>query len=138
MAHQESDVRKEIESREAEFVRLINESEIDRLVETFYTDDVRLMAPDTPLAEGRDEVKGLVREMDAVYSDVDLQPEEFMISEDLAVVQGSYTAQQQTPEGDTVGDRGNYIEVFRPGAEGTWRCCMDTFTSERDPAEPGR
>lgn len=37
MANQEDDVRKEIESREAEFVRLINEGEIDRLVETFYT-----------------------------------------------------------------------------------------------------
>lgn len=79
-------------------------------------------------------MKGLFHEMDRVYSDVNLEPDEFMVSEDLAVVRGTYTAKQQTPEGDTVDDRGKYIEVFRPDREGTWRCCMDTFNSDVEPS----
>ena len=49
---------------------------------------------------------------------------------DLAFARGTYSF-TIVPEGATpITDRGNYVEIWRKGADGVWRISRDIFNSE--------
>jgi ketosteroid isomerase-like protein len=130
MRTNDPEVTREIRAREAEFSTLFNSGQLDELLETFYTEDVAFLPPNAPLVRGREGVRGLFVQMAQLYSDVSLESSHVFSDGDMTVVQGAYRAKVNTPEGQTMEDRGKYIEVFRRAPDGTWRCFLDTFTSD--------
>lgn len=125
--------KKELHALETEFTTLMNAGEIDRLVDTFYTEDVTLLPPNAPLVKGPEAVKARFEEMAEIFSDVSLEPGRVYTSGDMAVVQGTYRATLRLPDGSQTEDRGKYIEVFRRDPGGSWRCFLDTFNSDLGP-----
>lgn len=130
MRTNDPEVTREIQAREAEFSSLFNSGQLDGLLETFYTEDVTFLPPNAPLVRGREGVRELFGQMAQVYSDVSLEAREVFSDGDMAVVQGAYRAKVNTPQGQTMEDRGKYIEVFRRDPDGSWKCFLDTFTSD--------
>lgn len=95
----------------------------------FYTDDARLMPPDSPIIEGAGIREMLVGMIDGGISDLVLTPTATVGQGDLAyqVGTGSYTMGGVT-------HRMKYVEVLRKGADGKWRYVVDMFSSVEPPA----
>ncbi|MDX1610989.1 MAG: nuclear transport factor 2 family protein, partial [Candidatus Thermoplasmatota archaeon] len=126
-------VTKEIHALEHEYEHLFNTGNIDRLVDTFYAPDVRLLAPHEPILEGRKAVRKGIQEMVGSYSELRIHPGEVHVSGDLAAAQGRFSAKVSLPDGSTMEDEGKFLEVFRRQPDGQWACFLDAFSSDMAP-----
>lgn len=129
MPETDAQTTKAIHALDLEFASLFNAKKWDRLVSTFYAEDARFLPPGAPLIQGRAGIRAFAAQLGGAMSDVRVQPGPVVVSGDLAVTHGTYTAKVATPAG-TVDDRGKFLEAWRREADGSWKCFLDTFTSD--------
>jgi ketosteroid isomerase-like protein len=102
----------------------------DKLVEEYYAEDARLLAPNLPAAIGRNQVRDVLQTwMAAGQVTLDYESVHAEVSGDLAWATGDYTVTIRPPSGEPIQDVGKYLEVFRRQADGSWRCAADIFNS---------
>jgi uncharacterized protein (TIGR02246 family) len=104
-------------------------------VASLYSDDAVLMPPNAATDEGRDAVRATLAGFPPLQS-LDFDRVHIDGSGDLAYVHGNYRMTFATPDGQTMEDRGKYIEIWERQDDGQWRITRDIFNSDM-PAQPG-
>jgi uncharacterized protein (TIGR02246 family) len=134
MTERHGEVHRAIEALHETIARNWPLGDPDRLVEEYYAEDARLLAPNQPAAIGRPQVRDVLQTWMAA-GQVTLEYESMHVeaSGDLAWATGDYTVTIRPPSGEPIRDVGKYLEVFRRQADGSWRCAADIFNS-RTPA----
>jgi uncharacterized protein (TIGR02246 family) len=97
-----------------------------------YTADAVAMPPDAPTETGREAVAATFEEMFAAGSTADssLTTDEIGVGDDWAFRRGHFTLVIQPEEGDPATSTGKFIEVWRKGADGTWRISRDIWNMD--------
>jgi ketosteroid isomerase-like protein len=99
----------------------------------FYADDAVVQPPNDKIEDNRQDITksiGDLLELPALVIDWQPAKVETAGSGDLGYVRGTYTASFHNPKGETVNDRGKYLEVWRKQADGNWKCIVDTWNSD--------
>ena len=100
----------------------------------FYADDADSMLPDTPLMTGRQAIlAGMKPELGDPNFSLVFAPAKVEIAKsgDIAYTQGRFAYTTTDPKtGKRVGQAGNYVEVYKKQADGTWKVEEDIATEE--------
>jgi ketosteroid isomerase-like protein len=114
------------------YLKAINSNDVDALLATV-TDDVVYLPPNSPAIVGTRDVGQWVGEYFAAFDSKWVKTSvEFVVRDDLAYEWYTYQS-TDTPRdgtGAVVTDRGNGINIYRRGNDGTWRVWRDMWTTE--------
>ncbi len=102
--------------------------------EAFYADDAASMLPDTPLMTGKAEIlAGMKPELGDPNFSLTFAPSKIVIAKagDIAYTQGRFRYTTTDPKTrKRVGQWGNYVEVYKRQADGSWKVEEDIATEE--------
>jgi ketosteroid isomerase-like protein len=99
-----------------------------------YTDGARLLAPTADLISGRREIQAYWRAgIDLGLTGLELELRELQLVERVAVEIGRYGI-SANGAGGVVIDRGTYVVLHRPEADGSWHRAVDVFNPDGPPA----
>jgi uncharacterized protein (TIGR02246 family) len=102
-----------------------------------YADDGVSMIPLMKLMTGKDEIRaGLKEEFSDPNSHLEFQPAKIEVakSQDLAYSEGTYAFTSTDPKTKKpVIEHGNYVEVYKKQADGSWKAAADIATQEIPP-----
>ena len=126
-----SSLKSEIEKANQDFMQAISNKNADALA-ALYTDDARLMFPNMPPVEGRENVKAFFQHtIDAGITGVKLTTEEVSGTNDFAIESGRY----EMLAGDKKVDGGKYLVHWKK-VGGKWRLHRDMPSTDM-PAPQG-
>ncbi len=112
-------------------VNLIHERSVDALVEEFYLDSARLMAPGRPPVQGAADLRSFwQREYDQGLVTLNLTPTEIDGSGDLAYEIGTYDLMVRREARGPFQDHGKYVVVYKHQPDGGWKAAADIFNSD--------
>jgi len=124
---------KAIRDTEAAWVKAFATKQPEKAA-AFYADDAASMLPDTPLMTGRKAIiAGMGPELGDKNFSLVFAPSKVEIakSSDIAYSQGTFKYTTTDPKtGKRVGQTGNYVEVYKKQADGTWKVEEDIATEE--------
>ena len=124
---------KAIRDTEAAWVKAFATKEPERAA-AFYADDAASMLPDTPLMTGRQAIiAGMKPELGDPNFSLVFAPTKIEIAQsgDIAYSQGTFQYTTTDPKTKKrVGQAGNYVEVYKKQADGTWKVEEDIATEE--------
>ncbi|CAN5698170.1 hypothetical protein BH23GEM9_BH23GEM9_19680 [soil metagenome] len=103
-------------------------------VASLYADDAVLMPPNAETQHGRTATRDFLASFPPVQS-INFDRVHIDGRGDLAYVHGRYAMTFATPDGQTMEDRGKYIEIWERQQDGQWRITRDIFNSDM-PAQP--
>jgi ketosteroid isomerase-like protein len=96
-----------------------------------YSHDAFFLAPNAPLAKGRDAIQGVVQGLiDAGAQSLELETIALEEAGGMIVEVGRYTLGLQPPGAALVTDVGKYLQVFKRQADGSLRISYDCFNSD--------
>jgi len=129
---------KAIRENEAAWVKAFATKEPEKAA-AFYADDAASMLPDTPLMTGKQAIiAGMKPELGDPNFSLVFAPTKVEIAKsgDMAYSQGRFQYTTTDPKTrKRVGQAGNYVEVYKKQADGTWKVEEDIATEET-PLEP--
>ena len=99
----------------------------------FYTDDAVVLPPNEPPATTPDAIAKFVSGLlglPALTIDWHAARVEMARSGELGYIHGSYDVSFRNPKGKLVKEHGKYLEVWRKQANGSWKCAVDTWSSD--------
>jgi uncharacterized protein (TIGR02246 family) len=103
-----------------------------------YADNADSMIPEMKLMTGHDSIRaGLKDEFSDPNSTLDFHPDKVTVAKsgDLAYSQGTYNYTSTDPKTKKpVREHGNYVEVYKKQADGSWKVAEDIATQEAPPA----
>jgi ketosteroid isomerase-like protein len=105
----------------------------------FYVADAAVLLPNDQLASGTEPVRDTVTRLLALpHLSVAWRPTRVDVarSGDLAILIGAYELSFGGSRGALVSDRGRRLEIWRKQADRTWKCSVDTWTSDEPIAAP--
>lgn len=124
---------KAIRDTEAAWVKAFATKEPEKAA-AFYADDAASMLPDTPLMTGRQAIiAGMKPELGDPNFSLVFAPTKIEIAKsgDIAYSQGAFEYTTTDPKTKKrVGQVGNYVEVYKKQADGTWKVEEDIATEE--------
>ena len=124
---------KAIRESEAAWVKAFATKEPEKAA-AFYADDAASMLPDTPLMEGKAAIlAGMKPELGDPNFSLVFAPTKVVIAQsgDIAYTQGRFQYTTTDPKTKKrVGQAGNYVEVYKKQADGTWKVEEDIATEE--------
>lgn len=96
-----------------------------------YTEKARLLAPDFPMVEGREQIRGFWQSgMSSGISGATLTTESVDVRDDLAVEVGRYRLRLEAAGGDGGTADGKYVVIHRRTESGDWKWDVDIFNSD--------
>jgi uncharacterized protein (TIGR02246 family) len=119
--------KQDIENVEKQWLEAFNSGDTAG-VAAQYTDNARLLAPNTDLIEGRAGIQEFIGGFVATKAQLSFKLIEVHEGGDLAVAIGRYEMDIPT-DGETNHDSGKYIEVYRRQGDGSWLMVDDIFNS---------
>jgi uncharacterized protein (TIGR02246 family) len=126
-----------IRDGETQWVKDFAAKDVEK-VAAHYADDGSSMIPLMTLMTGKDAIRaGLKEEFSDPNSSLDFHPTKVEIakSADLAYSQGTYMYSSTDPKTTkAVTESGNYVEVYKKQADGSWKVAADIATQEVAPA----
>ena len=130
-------IEQTIRDGEAQWVKDFAAKDVDK-VASHYADDASSMIPDMALMTGQQEIRaGLKEEFSDPNSTLDFHPAKVEVSksEDMGYSQGKYTYTSTDPKTKkALIEHGNYVEVYKKQADGSWKVEADIATQEAPPA----
>lgn len=99
-------------------------------------DAVRLLAPDMPLADGKNATRAAIEQVESLPGiEVGWSPSLADVSEggDLGYTIGAYFMNMDGPEGGRIRIDGKYLTVWRRQADGSWKVTADMFNPNAPP-----
>lgn len=127
------DVRQAIEQVNGRFVEAFKAGDAATIA-SLYTDTAKMLPPDATEIAGREAIQAEWQSwIDAGLKDLTLEAQEVEASGDLAYEIGLFSLQAPTETNDMVTADGNYVVVWKRGADGSWRLHVDTWNDA--PAE---
>jgi uncharacterized protein (TIGR02246 family) len=120
--------RQDIESREQEWLSAFNGGDAAG-VAGLYTEDGRLLPPNSDVVEGRSAIEAFVKNFLDMGASLSFSLLTVHESPDLCAVVGRYELEFQ-PEGAEPGrDSGKFIEVWTRQGDGSWLMADDIYNS---------
>jgi ketosteroid isomerase-like protein len=99
-----------------------------------YAEDARLLAPSATVVRGRAEIESFWRAgLEAGIRAVELRSARIDRHGSFAIETGHYSMVLRRPRGDDVVDRGSYLRVHEPAADGGWAWALEAFTPDGHP-----
>lgn len=121
-----------IRTADEQWERVFSAKDIERSV-AFCDDKGSVLAPNFPIANGREAIKQL-------FSGYFALPNlkigwratrvEAARSGDIGYSSGAYQMSFNDPSGKQVNDRGKYVTVWKKQADGSWKVLLDIFNSD--------
>jgi uncharacterized protein (TIGR02246 family) len=127
------DVRQAIEETNARFVEAFKAGDAATIA-SLYGETAKMLPPDATEIAGREAIQAEWQSwIDGGLKDLTLEAKEVEADGDLAYEIGWFTLQAPTETNDMATASGNYVVVWKRGADGTWRLQVDTWNDA--PAE---
>lgn len=103
-----------------------------------WTDDARVLAPDAPMARGKEASRAVFAELEAMpgYS-LTWEPSTADASGDLGYTIGTYHMEFRDPQDRLVAVDGKYMTVWKKQPDGTWKVAVDMFNANGPPTPVG-
>ncbi|HYI22973.1 MAG TPA: DUF4440 domain-containing protein [Candidatus Limnocylindrales bacterium] len=96
-----------------------------------YTSDALLQPPNAVAVAGRDAIAAFWRAgLDSGVRDIELTPSSERVHEGFAFELGVYVMRIETPEADSVVDRGRYLLVHERQADGSWLYAVEMLSPD--------
>jgi ketosteroid isomerase-like protein len=130
-ADTKSAIEQALRDLDAQWSAAAGAKDVEKTV-SFYSDDAVVMPPNAPRATTKEAIRTIWKDLltDASISwktkDVEMAQ-----SGDLAFSSGTYEVTLNDPTGTPVKDRGKYLEVWKKQADGSWKCAVDIWNSDR-------
>ncbi len=128
---------KAIRDGEAQWVKDFATKDPEKVL-AHYADDADSMIPEMKLMAGHDSIRaGLKEEFSDPNSTLDFRPAKVVVAKsgEFAYSQGTYDYNSTDPKTKkTVKEHGNYVEVYKKQADGSWKVAEDIATQEAPPA----
>jgi ketosteroid isomerase-like protein len=127
LAAAEATVRK----ADADWAAAASTASVDAWI-AFYAADPVVLLPNDQLASGKELLRHAVTRLLALpHLSVAWRPIKVEVarSGDLALLIGAYELRFGDSRGAPVSDRGRRLEIWRKQADGTWKCSVDTWSS---------
>jgi len=105
---------------------------------SFYASDAIVLLPDDQLASGKELIRQSVTHLlERPHLSVASRPIDVQVSRsgDLASLVGSYELRFDL-HGTSASSRGRRLEIWRKGADGNWKCIVDSWTLDQPPGAP--
>ena len=126
--------RKDVEAQEQNWLKAFNGGDASG-VAALYSDEARLMPPNTEIVEGRVAIEGYVKEFVTTGAQLSFKLLTVHESPTFCVAVGRY--EMDIPTGAEVQkDTGKFMEVWARQSDGSWQIADDIFNSSL-PAPPG-
>lgn len=119
-------VRRAIDSTSQLMVAGLKRQDVTPVVDAMADDYISLESPDT-VVQGKAAYRALLESMAASgkWQDVSFTSQGVVVSGDLAAEHGRWKATLLMKGGNTVRYDGNYVHVWRRGADGAWKVVRD-------------
>ena len=125
---------REIKAREQEWQKAFNSGDASGVAQ-LYAPDARVLAPNSPIVQGRADIEAFVKGFVQTGAQLAFDIITVHETEKLCVAVGRY--QMDIPAGDEVQkDEGKFIEVWAKQPDGSWLIVDDTFNSSLPAATP--
>jgi ketosteroid isomerase-like protein len=129
--------RDEVLALNARFSKAVGNQDLDDLL-ALYDSKARLLPPNAPMAEGTTAIRQVFQGfIDMGANSLDLQIVDVHESGDLVIDVGRYVLGIQLPGGQSMEDRGKYVDVFRRQPDGSLKFIADIFNSDLPPPAAG-
>jgi ketosteroid isomerase-like protein len=98
-------------------------------VKHYYTEDATVLAANAPAAKGHAAIQAVLASFPPMTAfkaeilDIDGRG-------DVAYVRGNYAMTMNPPGAAAITDTGKYLEVWKKGADGSWKASYDSWTSD--------
>ena len=105
----------------------------------YYTDDATVLPPNEPMATTKDAIRKSIGDLLSLPAlSLKWQPTKVEVSKsgDIGYSFGTYEMTANDPQGKPTTDRGKYVEVWKKQADGSWKCAVDTYSSDLPAAPP--
>lgn len=118
----------------AEYVSGYASKDVESFVKVFTKDAVR-MPPNAPAVVGSEAIRAYYEQWFEEESlDVTVTPQEVHVAGDWAVAWGTYEATVTSTTDEMVrADRGKWVNVFKQGADGSWKFHRNIWNSDMPP-----
>ena len=126
-----------VRKADADWVNAAKTGKADDWV-AFYSEDAVLLPPNDKTASGKAAIRKPIADMLALPElAISWTPTvvEVAKSGELAYLYGTYQMSFKGPDGKTVTDNGKMVEIWKLQADGSWKCIVDTYSSDL-PAAP--
>jgi uncharacterized protein (TIGR02246 family) len=121
------DVRQAIEQVNAQVMAAFKAGDAATIA-SHYSDTAKMLPPDATEIAGREAIQELWQGwLDDGLKDLILKASEVEASGDLAYEIGSFSMQAPAENNTTMTAAGNYVVVWKCGADGNWRLHVDTW-----------
>jgi ketosteroid isomerase-like protein len=117
-----------IESSREAFRAAVLARDFDELA-SLYTDDAILLPPNMPEIRGRAEIRAHFEEFPPLGA-LTVRFEEVSGSGGVAYVRGSYTMTIAVEGGESIEERGKFLEVRLRQSDGSWPIARDMYSSD--------
>jgi ketosteroid isomerase-like protein len=103
---------------------------------SFYADDAAVFNPNEAAMIGKASIRGGLMKMLATPEGqsmtLSFMGRKVVVarSGDLAYSEGTYTSSMKDAKGKPITDKGNYVTVWKKGADGTWKAVADIYNSD--------
>ena len=94
-----------------------------------YLPDAKLLPPNAPEQNGRDQIREYWKNAFNAISDVQLTTNTVDVVEKTAIETGNYKLTVNTPDGNKMEDNGKYVSVWKMQPSGDWKMSIDIFNS---------
>lgn len=121
-----STARAEIEAANKEFMAALSSGDAAG-VTAFYTEDAKLLPPNSEILEGREAIQAFWQGgMDMGIKECKLETVIVEAQGDAAYEIGTYTLTIEPPGGPVITDKGKYLVVWKR-QDGSWKLHADSF-----------
>ena len=121
------DVRQAIEQVNAQVMAAFKAGDAATIA-SHYTETAKMLPPDATEVAGREAIQNLWQGwLDDGLKDLTLEAIEVEASGDLAYEIGSFSMQAPAENNTMTTATGNYVVVWKRGADGNWRLHVDTW-----------
>jgi uncharacterized protein (TIGR02246 family) len=121
------DVRQAIEQANARMIKAFAAGDAATIA-SLYAEDGKMLPPDASEVAGRRDIQQLWQSwIDGGMKDWTLQPTDVAASGELAYEIGNFSIQAPADNNTMATTTGNYVTVWKHGADGQWRLQVDTW-----------
>ena len=129
------DVRAALEKSSQAWMAAFNAGDAAGIA-ALYTEDAMLLPPDATQIKGRQAVQDTFQGwIDAGFKDIVFETVEVEVSGDMAYEVGLYSVKAPAENDQMITATGNFLVVWKKGADGVWRLHRDTWNDTPPPSE---
>jgi len=121
-----------VRKADADWVKAAQTKKVDDWV-AFYTEDAVALPPNEKTAVGKAAIRKPIEGMLSLPGlAITWEPAKVEVAKsgDIAYLYGIYQMSATGPDGKPMNDNGKMVEIWKKQADGSWKCAVDTWSSD--------